>query len=271
MRFLPLLLTLFLTACGGGGKDARTGDHGTNEHESSKNYFKVSKRLTIQVAYEPAAEPYAGSVSPGNPFSVWQLTEENLFALYQGRADPPLISVPKTLDQFQVIPAQNKTSWKLEELYELAQEHRNGESSASHTYFWVVFLKGHYHDGKKLQTGTVGLAIGGTTVIAIFKDVVEGTGAGQSAPLMQELVPRYVEQSTVVHELGHALGLVDNGIPMHQPHKDADHGAHCNNPDCVMYWVNEGTGDLANFVRNMITSGGVVMYDQKCLDDARKF
>jgi predicted Zn-dependent protease len=44
------------------------------------------------------------------------------------------------------------------------------------------------------------------------------------------------------HEFGHLMGLVDQGSPMQNDHKDADHGAHCINPSCLMYHAVETTG-----------------------------
>ena len=50
--------------------------------------------------------------------------------------------------------------------------------------------------------------------------------------------------------------------------EDAEHGAHCNNPDCVMYYLNEGASDLANFVITAVTSGSTIVFDEACLSDA---
>ncbi len=50
-----------------------------------------------------------------------------------------------------------------------------------------------------------------------------------------------IEEAVLVHEAGHNLGLVDNGIPMQTPHKDAQHGNHDSNQNCVMYWAVESS------------------------------
>jgi len=239
-----------------------------NRYETTKNYFTSSTTLTIEVAYESGHEPYTDTnitLSNGNPTPLWNVLDENLNALFLGRTPYPNIVVPKALADMNEIPVQGKTSWSVSELVDLAKEHRKGKSSASHSYFWVVFVGGHFNDGANNQTSMVGVSLGGTTIIAVFKDVVRNTGNEAG------LTPRYVEQATLVHELGHALGLVNNGLTMHDPHQDTGHGNHCNNPDCVMYWLNEGREDLKGFVANMILRQTVIMYDQKCLDDARKF
>jgi hypothetical protein len=97
---------------------------------------------------------------------------------------------------------------------------------------------------------------------AMFKDVIKGTGS-----LANPNTERYVEQSTLVHELSHSIGLVDNGVPMVAPHKDAAHGAHCNNSNCVMYWLNEGAADARTFAINRVLTGSSILFDDACLAD----
>lgn len=102
----------------------------------------------------------------------------------------------------------------------------------------------------------LGVSIGDTGVIAMFKPVIEGAQAA-----------RYVEQTTLVHEVGHAIGLVENGIPARGGHHDAAHGAHCNNRDCVMHYLNEGAAELAGFVGRFVESGDAVVFGPECLAD----
>lgn len=263
MRLL-LLAILLISSCS--KKPAETAASGGNPAETTQNYFKTANQLTVQVAYEPGAEPYVDPLVAFGGVSIWWLLEENLNALYQGRANTPVITVPKTLAEFSALPAQSKTAWTLQDLVTLAQNHRTGVSSTTHSYFWVVFLNGHFHDGTSLRTNTIGLSIQGTTILAIFKDVVKSTAQGELP-----IVPRYVEQSTIVHEMGHGLGLVNVGLPMQQNHEDTAHKAHCSNTNCVMYWLNEGKSDMIGFVRKAITSGSVIMFDAQCLQDSRQY
>ena len=52
-------------------------------------------------------------------------------------------------------------------------------------------------------------------------------------------------------------------------HHDAEHGAHCTNDQCVMYYLNEGVTDAVAFVNQYVTTGENVIYGQECLDDVR--
>jgi len=265
MRLLLLITCLVFFGCGK-DEDVRS-SRSLNKFETTKNYFTSSTKLTVEVAYESGQQPYADGSTIGAGVPIWQILDENLHALYQGRTQLPVIIVPKTHAEMKELPVQGKTSWTPEDIIKLSEKHRTGRSSASETYFWVVFLDGVFNDGTTNQPSTIGVSLGGTTVVAIFKEVVRQTGSGVAG-----FVPLYVEQATLVHEIGHALGLVDNGLPMKEAHKDTEgHGAHCNNDKCVMYWLNEGRSDLIQFAIRMNQTGNVIMYDQNCLNDARGF
>lgn len=112
----------------------------------------------------------------------------------------------------------------------------------------------------------LGVSLGATGVLAMFKPVIAGTGSG--TPGLN--VERYVEQATIVHEFGHAAGLVDNGLALTSAHNDTTHDGHCTNQDCVMYWAIEGTGGAIAYVQKSLLSSNTILWGQECLDDAAK-
>lgn len=261
MRLLLIILVLFIGAsCSKKAKEKSS--YKTNPAETTKNFFTTASALTVEVAYEPGAEPYDDNLGVSSS-SVWWILEENLNALYLGRSNAPVITVPQRMADFTALPAQSKTSWTAEDILQLADRYRVNKSTSGHSYFWVVFVNGRFNN----SSGTIGVSIKGTTVIAIFKDVIKASDPGGP----RTLVAKYVEQSTLVHEMGHALGLVNSGLPLKTSHEDTGHPAHCSDPDCVMYWSNEGSADMVNFVRKAITSGSVIMYDGQCLKDSREY
>jgi hypothetical protein len=258
------ILILICCSCSK-SKDVRVQKFSLSPFENTQNYFKATKKLVVDVIYESGQAPYTNLTIQGSP--LWQLTEENIAALYLGRKVIPELVIPKELTQMKEISVQNKKSWTAQDLINLAQEHRTGQSSEELSHFVVLFVAGYFNNGSQDFTNTIGISLGGTTIVAIFKDVVKTMDTGLGNPL----VPKYLEQATVIHELGHALGLVDNGLPMHEPHKDPENGPHCENQKCVMYWMNEGHQNLRQFVIRMINEGSVIMFDEQCLNDTRKF
>jgi hypothetical protein len=64
----------------------------------------------------------------------------------------------------------------------------------------------------------------------------------------------------IEHEFGHLLGLVDQGSPMVTAHKDANNGAHCINPYCLMHHVIETAS---------VSAPQIPVLDNLCQDDLR--
>ena len=217
-----------------------------------------SAQIKINVYYEPDAAPYVGGALG---YSYWDLLTKNLQSLFQGKSQTPSISVPKTLNEMTELKSLNKTTWGLEEVQKMAKEKISNDPSGT-TTFHIFFLKGLAEE----SSGIIGFHINGTKIIAIFKDVIRASAQNENG-----IVAKYVEQATIIHELGHALGLVNNGLPMKSAHQDKEHGAHCNNPNCVMYYANEGMNSMLNFAQKISNDLTVNMFDQQCLNDAHDY
>lgn len=221
------------------------------------HYFQITQKVVIEVYYEPGAAPFTEERIGGLPY--WNILEDNLSALFQYRSTKPLITVPKNIQQMTQIPSQNKIWWTPEDVLALNSAYKQGNTTLSEAHFYIYFLQGN----SKNSNNVIAFNINGTPVIAVFKNVITQTGG----PIVQ----RYVEQSTLVHEMGHALGLVNNGIPMKIPHQDVDHGSHTKNANCVMHWQNEGLSDLMNYVQKYISTNSTVMWGPEVLADAQAF
>jgi predicted Zn-dependent protease len=248
---LTLVLLLILVGCGKVSKKS-------SETKQIVTSFYEAQSLTIDVAYEEGAEPYAGGITQ---LKYWDLLEKNIKALFEGRPKPPSVTVPKELNQMTKLSPFNKTTWSIQDVLNAAKTVAKTEGPGERR-FTVLFLKGVAEEGPTI----IGYHVNSTRVIAIFKDVVRSTSVGQA-----ELVSKYVEQTTLIHEMGHALGLVNNGLPMITPHQDHAHGAHCNDPKCVMYYANEGVASLISFAKKVSEDLSIIMFDQHCLEDSRQF
>lgn len=230
---------------------------------SAQFYFKQMSELKLDVVYESGAEPFVGSTNSGLNF--WDITLQNLKALFTGRNVTFL--VPKTLAEMRAIPTQNRSVWSTTDAANLATQVRDGDSSGNQGRIFIAFVKGYAAntDGTA-NTSVIGYSLTGKNIILIFKQVVQSTGALPTGP-----IPKFVEQSTVVHELAHAVGFVNNGVSLVTAHHDSAHGAHCTNPNCVMYYQNEGASSLVTFIDKYKDSQSVVMFDDACINDAQNF
>ena len=64
------------------------------------------------------------------------------------------------------------------------------------------------------------------------------------------------ECTVIQHEFGHVMGLVNDGSPMQRPHEDAAHQHHCNNMNCLMYYIGSGSLKLdSNCVSDLKANG----------------
>jgi predicted Zn-dependent protease len=230
---------------------------------NSAFYFGKMKKLKVEVVYETGAEPYAGANKSG--LYYWESLKQNLVLLFQGR--DVSIEVPKDISEMRNIPNQYKEVWTPEDALALAVQFRESMTFDSTGSFLVAFVNGYAKDIDGEPNYLVnGFNVTGSDVIIMFKDVIRSTGDGQTAA-----VPKFVEQSTLVHEMGHALGFVNNGLPMETAHLDVANGNHCTNPNCVMYYLNGGEEDMVPFVQNYISNGSLNMFGPECLQDAQNY
>jgi len=258
-----LIVLSLLAGCSGSGSGSASPE--SSQDAGGKNalslniatLFSTDSSITVHVAYEPGAVPFTGTMQNGVPY--WSIFESNIDALFLGRAVQPDVEVPMTLGEMTEIPEQGRASWTLEEILALAGQEYNISQTSVTADFFIFFLNGHYNDQDKV----IGISIGGTSVIAVFKDVLLNSG-------LTTFTETFIEQATLVHEFGHSVGLVDNGIPMLVNHEDPDHPHHCTNNECVMYWENDNVS-IVNFIEKIRNSSSSVIFGQECLDDARGF
>lgn len=244
-----------LAACGGGAENP-----GADAGEVTGNGTVFDPAVTtvrIEIDYESGEAPYTGPVIGfGDTFD---LTIANLDRVFVGQKT---LDVPTTLGAMEDIGAIADEQITVPDAQAIAADHRQQMDTDDTKTYYVVFVSGNFEDANGVQPGVIGVSIGTTGVIVMFKDVIESTGI----PAFPNL-ERFVEQSTLVHELGHAIGLVNNGVPLTSAHQDADHGKHCSNDQCVMYWQNEGASAMADFAQQFAISGNSVLFADDCLAD----
>ena len=103
--------------------------------------------------------------------------------------------------------------------------------------------------------------------IVLFQETIENVCQSASLPINREQTCRATERAIWIHEIGHAIGLVDNGLPMVEDHKDEDRGGHSRHDDCIMYWAYTGDG-LGKRMHDFILGDERELgFDEYCLAD----
>lgn len=140
------------------------------------------------------------------------------------------------------LPDEART-WTSRELVELEARTRTTQHAAPVAVLHVLYPAGEYED-----PGVAGLAVSGPVIgpVVVFRDTLDALDLGLPTGRLPFPAQGRVamERVTLLHEAGHALGLVDNGLPMVKDHEDKDHEGHSANPRSVMYWKFEQTDGL---------------------------
>lgn len=260
--FLAVVTLVTLATSALPGCDLLGGDLPLPGEPPPDPFAPETERVVIEVDVQDGAEPFTGATVYGD---TWDLTVENLAALL---SDDLELVVPRSLDEMGALDDVPQGDLSSAEIIALADAHRDEDAdddvAAGTARYHVLFVDRFFEQDGERRANVLGVSIGATRIVAMFKPVIGDGGA----LLLGDGVDRFVEQATMVHELGHALGLVNNGLEMQREHQDEANGAHCDNDACVMFFLNEGFEDAVGFARDALLRGDRILFDGDCLDDA---
>ena len=192
--------------------------------------------LLVEIQYMTGALPDAASV-------------ENLKSFLSAYCNKPSgISVVT-----REIPADTRTTCTINDILSIENASRKEYSGDGRIALYLLYTNGGYTEGNVL-----GAAYQNTSAVLFSKTITDNCG-GIGQPSRTKL-----ETTVLQHEIGHLMGLVDTGTPMQTAHKDPDHGNHCNNSSCLMYYASETT-DVLGF---LLTSN-VPALDANCIADLK--
>jgi hypothetical protein len=125
-----------------------------------------------------------------------------------------------------------KSSYGTGDLRAVESANRGNHTGGDTAAMWILFANS-YAVGGSGGGQVIGVAYSGSA-IAIFAATIESASTFAVST-------DAIEKITVVHEVGHLLGLVNIGTPMVTPHEDPTHRGHSSNEHSVMYWAVEGS------------------------------
>jgi hypothetical protein len=250
---LGILLCAHLVAC-----ETDTNSPPVPQPDSQTLFSAEIKTVELEIDYVEGAEPYTGEV--GDYSDLWALFRANATRLMPGKK----IVCPSAVSDMELLQGEGGGNYSTTRILDIAGRHRDLENTATKAVFYGIWLDGYYEDEYGTHEDVLGANIGDTGVIAMFKPVL---AASEELPT----VVRFGEQTTFIHEFGHALGLVNVGIPLASEHEDSEHPGHCSNTDCAMYWANDQILSLIEFAKNFVDTGDPVVFGSECLDDVDAF
>ncbi|MCB9744652.1 MAG: hypothetical protein H6741_08590 [Alphaproteobacteria bacterium] len=191
-------------------------------------YAASTSTLRFEFDYAYLADPFVGGIDGSE--DPWELFDANLSALLQGQR---ALELPHELGQMEALGELGEGPFDREAILALADAHRDQVDHDDVVTLYVIWLRGYYADETGPRPDVSSLSFGDTGVIAMFKPVIDDLGSTRALRAISE-------QTLLLHEVGHALGLVDNGLPMTSGHLDRTAGPHCSEDGCVMGWANTG-------------------------------
>ena len=178
--------------------------------------------MVIEIDYEPGYQPETTSTD---------MLKERLESVC---AKPKGIEILFTETEFE-----DREVWQASDVRTSGWEEKSHDPRDDSTLYWqVIFPSGTYHD-----TSVLGVAVDAST-ISIFKDSID-----DAENIFQRPSAEKIENSVLIHEFGHLLGLVNTVYTSPANHEDSSHPGHSNNEDSVMYWAIESSS-IANFFDN---------------------
>lgn len=154
--------------------------------------------------------------------------------------------------------------WTPEALVALEAGTRSTAHDAPIAVLHVLYPAGEYE-----RDGVAGVTVSGPLLgpVTVFLDTIERV----RAPLGNVPLPRQardeIERATLLHEAGHAMGLVNNGLPMVRDHEDDENPGHSTNSESVMFWRVE---TLDGIREAFLHDGAVpIWFDANDRDDLR--
>lgn len=216
-------------------------------------FAKTVTRVTVEVDYQSGAAPITTpDLVLGEP--PWEVFAANARALFARH--PRTLIIPTQLEQMQQVTLDGDQNFNTTELLAHAAQHFTTPHTEAERAYYMLFVDGFFEDASGVRSNVLGVSIGDTRSTFIFKRALGNSGYR-------------TEQATAVHEFGHAVGLVENGVPATTPHHDIAHPAHCTNAaNCVMFWqIEQDVTSADDLVTRLLVGGNKVLFDQACLDD----
>jgi len=165
-------------------------------------------------------------------------------ALFEQRLNERLSKPAGITVQLDDAIASVSSAYSAADLRALETQHRDAVTQAPNATLYLLWV-----DGGSTQddpnSSVLGLAYDEES-LAFFEENIES-----AANVI--VTPSEVQAAVLVHELGHALGLVNLGTPMVTPHEDPDHPGHDEDDACVMFWALETTN-----IRNIAMNQGTI-------------
>ena len=194
--------------------------------------------LTVEVDYMPGYEPNAEAL-------------DSLKAFFRQRLHKSSVKVQPPTE----IPSGGQSRYSAGEIRSLEEDHRSTFAQGDTLAAYMIIV-----DGKYEERDLLGIAYYNTSN-AFFGPSYEEASSGVGPPSRYQ-----IEAISFRHEFGHLFGLVaipGSGTEMQQDHQDEQHGNHCDNDNCLMYYATQ----REDLISNQLSGEEITPLDANCIND----
>jgi hypothetical protein len=241
------ILFVFFLACKSDDKDTEIDPTLANRQStgtSAEDFLRDNKftSITLEIVYAEGFYPETGTVD-----HLLNFLEERIHK-------PGGINVVERVIQ----PQTAGNSYTINDIVAIENEHRTFYNDDTNLAVYVFFSDKKSSNDTPTRV-TLGTAYRNTSAV-IYKKTIN------DAAISHGINIGLAERTTLNHEFGHLLGLVNLQLDdIHQVHEDTQNNKHCMVEVCLMYF--ETTGNRAAVTHMLLSRSTDRVLDELCIED----
>ena len=195
--------------------------------------------LRVEIAYPDGFRPTQTTIDLIDEFLEERLNKPDGVTIVENLIEDPSQTPPYDINEIVAIEDEFRTVFN------------NGDEIG----VWM-FFSGEESASNGGGSVVLGTAYRNTSVVIYERTFIELANNSQ-VPINRSLI----ETSTLRHEFGHILGLVNIGTPLTSNHEDENNPAHCNVVGCLMFF------ETVSNVFNNSDFSSIPDFDPLCIAD----
>lgn len=157
-----------------------------------------------------------------------------------------------------IIQEPTGAPFNMEEIRDIEDEFRTEYNSDTKIAVYVFFSNGASINDTDTSV-TLGTAYLNTSIVVYEKTIRDLVNQNANLDVTS------LETSTLIHEFGHILGLVNvQNDDIHSDHEDPAHLKHCIVDTCLMYFESNGSKNIVNYLK---LGNSIPVLDPLCIAD----